>query len=112
MLDKYAIIEILISNPDQNRDLDNRVGIFKIFMPDVNREVTIYSTPSCHFCHMAKEFFKANNISYTEHDVAGDAEQRKIMIEKSGQMGVPVIQIGSDLIVGFNKPKIVELLGL
>ncbi len=76
------------------------------------KDVTIYSTPSCHFCHMAKEFFKEKNIAYTEHDVAGDMEQRKIMIEKSGQMGVPVIIIGNDLIVGFNKPKIVELLGL
>ena len=81
-------------------------------MPDAQPEVTIYSTPSCHFCHMAKEFFKANNVTYTEHDVAGDAEQRKIMVEKSGQMVVPVIQIGSDLIIGFNKPKIAELLRL
>jgi len=81
-------------------------------MPDVKPEVTIYSTPSCHFCHMAKEFFKANNIAYTEHDVAGDAEQRKIMIEKSGQMGVPVIIIGDELIIGFDKPKITKLLGL
>ncbi len=81
-------------------------------MPNTNQPVTIYSTPSCHFCHMAKEFFKEKNITYTEHDVASDVEQRKIMIEKSGQMGVPVIIIGNDLIVGFNKPKISELLGL
>ena len=74
--------------------------------------VTIYSTPSCHFCHMAKEFFQTNSIAYTEHDVAGDAEQRKIMIEKSGQMGVPVILIGEELVVGFDKPKIAQLLGL
>ena len=76
------------------------------------KTVTIYSTPSCHFCHMAKEYFKENNIAYTEHDVAGDVEKRKEMVEKSGQMGVPVIQIGDELVVGFNKPKIVELLGL
>ena len=74
--------------------------------------VTIYSTPSCHFCHMAKEFFQTNSIAYTEHDVAGDAEQRKIMIEKSGQMGVPVILIGEELVVCFDKPKIAQLLGL
>lgn len=74
--------------------------------------VTIYSTPSCHFCHMAKEFFKEKNVAYTEFDVAGDVEKRKEMVEKSGQMGVPVIIIGNDLIVGFNKPKISELLGL
>jgi len=76
------------------------------------KNVTIYSTPSCHFCHAAKEFFKENNIAYTEHDVAADMEQRKEMIDKSGQMGVPVIQIDNDLIVGFNKPKVAELLGL
>ncbi len=74
--------------------------------------VTIYSTPSCHFCHMAKEFFKEKNVAYTEYDVASDQEKRKEMVEKSGQMGVPVIVIGNNLIVGFNKSKIVELLGL
>lgn len=76
------------------------------------KEVTIYSTPSCHFCHMAKDFFKENNVSYTEYDVAADAEKRTELIDKSGQMGVPVIIIGDDLIIGFNKPKVTELLGL
>jgi len=76
------------------------------------KNITIYSTPSCHFCHMAKEFFKEKNITYTEYDVAGDAEKRKEMIEKSGQMGVPVIVIGDELIVGFDRPKITQLLGL
>jgi len=53
--------------------------------------ITIYSTPTCHFCHMAKNFFKENNVAYTEHNVASDLEKRKEMMEKSGQMGVPVI---------------------
>lgn len=75
-------------------------------------EVTIYSTPTCHFCHMAKDFFKENNVAYTEHDVATDLDKRKEMVEKSGQLGVPVIIIGSDLTVGFDKPKIAGLLGL
>jgi glutaredoxin-like YruB-family protein len=74
--------------------------------------VEIYSTPSCHFCHMAKDYFKENNIAYTEYDVASDMEKRKEMIDKSGQMGVPVIIIGDQLTVGFNKPKIAGLLGL
>jgi len=74
--------------------------------------VTIYSTPTCHFCHMAKEFFKEKNVPYTEYDVASDMARRKEMIEKSEQMGVPVIIIGDELIVGYNKPKIVQLLGL
>ncbi len=76
------------------------------------KNVTIYSTPTCHFCHMAKDFFKEKNVAYTEFNVAGDIEKRKEMVEKSGQMGVPVIIIGDELIVGFNKPKIAELLGL
>lgn len=61
---------------------------------------------------MAKEFFKEKNIPYTEFDVASNAEKRKELIEKSGQMGVPVIIIDNDMVIGFNKPKIVQLLGL
>ncbi len=61
---------------------------------------------------MAKEFFKEKNIAYEDFNVAEDHEKRQEMIQKSGQMGVPVIQIGNNLIVGFNKPKIVELLGI
>lgn len=75
------------------------------------KNVTIYSTPSCHFCHMAKDFFKANNVAYTEYDVASNLEKRKEMVEKSGQMGVPVIIIGDELIVGFDKPEIAKMLG-
>lgn len=74
--------------------------------------VTIYSTPTCHFCGAAKEFFKANNIAYTEHDVASDVEQRKAMIEKSGQMGVPVITVGENLVVGFDEEELRSLLKL
>ena len=76
------------------------------------KNVTIYSTPSCHFCKMAKEFFKENNVAYTEHDVASDMDKRKEMVEKSGQLGVPVILIENDLIVGFDKQKISSLLGV
>lgn len=76
------------------------------------QNVTIYSTPSCHFCHMAKDYFKANNIAYTDHDVASDLNKRKEMVEKSGQMGVPVIVVGSEFIVGFNQPKIAQMLGI
>lgn len=74
------------------------------------KEVKIYSTPSCHFCHMAKDFFKENNVEYTEFNVAEDAEKRSEMMEKTGQMGVPVIEIGDELIIGFNESKIKELL--
>lgn len=61
---------------------------------------------------MAKEFFKSNNVEYTENNVAADEAKRAEMIEKSGQMGVPVIFIGEDMVIGFNEGKIKQLLGL
>ncbi len=76
------------------------------------KNVTIYSTPTCHFCHMAKDFFKANNVSYTEYNVASDLDKRKEMVDKSGQLGVPVIIIDNGITVGFDKSKISKLLGL
>ncbi len=76
------------------------------------KKITIYSTPACHFCRMAKEFFKDNNVEFQDFDVSQDSEKRKEMMDKSGQMGVPVIIIDERLIVGFNKPQIVELLGI
>ncbi len=75
-------------------------------------KVKIYSTPSCHFCHMAKEFFKEKGVEFEDFDVAQDLEKRKEMVEKSGQMGVPVIIINDQLIVGFNRPRIVDILGI
>ena len=76
------------------------------------KNVTIYSTPTCHFCHLAKDYFKENNIAYTEYDVASNLEKRKEMVEKSGQMGVPVIIIGDELTVGFDQHRIAQLLAL
>lgn len=76
------------------------------------KNVTIYSTATCHFCQMAKEYFKENNVAYTEHNVGTDLAARAQMVEKSGQMGVPVIDIDGDITVGFDKPKIANLLGL
>ena len=76
------------------------------------KEVFIYSTPTCHFCHMAKEFFAAKNVQYTDYNVATDLEKRKEMVEMTGQMGVPVIHIGDDVIVGFDQKKVSELLGI
>lgn len=76
------------------------------------KQVAIYTTPSCTYCRMAKEFFKENNISYAEYDVAADPVKRADMIEKSGQLGVPVITIDNAIIVGFNRMKVAELLGV
>lgn len=77
-----------------------------------DKEVIIYSTPTCHFCQMTKEFLKENNIQFTDYDVSADTDKRQEMIEKSGQMGVPVIFIGEDMMVGFDKKKLSEKLGI
>jgi glutaredoxin-like YruB-family protein len=77
-----------------------------------NKKVVVYSTPTCHFCHLAKDFFKANNIDFTDYDVMTDLEKRKEMVQKSGQMGVPVIIIGDEILVGFDRSKISKLLSL
>ncbi len=78
----------------------------------MSKTVTIYSTPSCHFCHMAKDFFAENNVAYTDFNVAADQEKRAEMIEMTGQLGVPVIRIEDDVIVGFDQGKVKELLGI
>jgi len=76
------------------------------------KKVVIYSTPTCAYCAMAKEFFKKNNVEYTEHNVAEDDKAREEMIQKSHQMGVPVIDIEGELHVGFNKSELEKALGL
>lgn len=78
----------------------------------MDKSVTLYTTPTCHFCHMTKEFLKEHNIPFTEFDVARDLEKRQEMVQKSGQMGVPVILIGTELIIGFDKPRIASALGI
>jgi len=78
----------------------------------MDKKVTIYSTPTCHFCQMAKEFFKEKGVSYTDYNVAQDLEKRQEMIQKSGQMGVPVIFVGNDMVIGFDKERLVSALGL
>jgi len=74
------------------------------------KNVTIYTTPTCHFCHGAKEFFNQNNIEFTEHDVSTDMDKRSEMIDLTGQMGVPVIVIGDDIVIGFDEDKIKSLI--
>lgn len=76
------------------------------------KKVAIYTTPTCGYCRMAKEFFKQNSIAYSEYDVAADADKRNEMMEMTGQMGVPVITIDDNVVVGFNQSKIAELLGV
>jgi glutaredoxin len=76
------------------------------------KKVIIYSTPSCHFCNLAKDFFDENKIKYTVYDVLTDLEKRKEMVEKSGQMGVPVILIDGEVVKGFIEEEIREKLGM
>lgn len=76
------------------------------------KKAVIYTTPSCVYCKMAKEFFKKNNVSYEERDVASDFAARDEMVKKSGQMGVPVIEAGGVIIIGFDQPRLREALGI
>lgn len=78
----------------------------------MDKTVTIYSTPTCHFCQMTKDFLKEKGIAYTEHNVASDLEKRQEMIQKSGQMGVPVIFVGDEMIIGFDQERLVSTLGI
>lgn len=78
----------------------------------MDKTVTIYSTPTCHFCQMSKDFFKENGVNYTEYNVASDLDKRQEMITKSGQMGVPVIFVNDDMVVGFDKDRLSSLLGV
>ena len=72
----------------------------------MDKNVTIYSTPTCHFCQTAKDFLKGQGVAYTEFNVAQDLDKRQEMIQRSGQMGVPVIIIGDQVIVGFDSGKL------
>lgn len=74
--------------------------------------IKVYSTPTCPYCIRAKQFLKDNNIIFENIDVSGDQLASEEMIEKSGQMGVPVLDIDGEIIVGFDKEKIKQALGL
>jgi glutaredoxin-like YruB-family protein len=80
------------------------------------KSVVIYTTPTCGFCKLTKDFLKKHEVAYTEHDVSADTAKAQEMVEKSGQMGVPVVMIGSgegaELIVGFDEPKLSKALGI
>ncbi len=74
--------------------------------------VTIYTTNTCHWCHMAKEYFKSKAIEYTEINVTGDMAKQKELVQKSGQFGVPVIFIDGKMILGFDRDKINQYLNI
>lgn len=74
-------------------------------------EVKVYSTPTCPWCVKAKEFLKSKNIKFEDYDVSKDHDKAEEMIEKSGQMGVPVLEINGKIIVGFDPKEIMDALG-
>lgn len=75
-------------------------------------KIKVYSTPACPWCVKAKEYLETNNIDFEYIDVASDRDSAKEMIEKSGQMGVPVLDVRGEIIVGFNRPAIDKALGI
>ena len=72
--------------------------------------VKIYSTPSCAYCTLAKQYFSQKNISYTDYDVSRDRAKAEEMVRKTGQLGVPVIEINGKIIIGFNRNAIEKAL--
>jgi len=78
----------------------------------MTKKVKVYSTPTCPYCVRAKQFLKDNNVVFEEVDVAADQQAGEEMVKKSGQMGVPVLDIEGEIIVGFDKDKIRQALGI
>ena len=78
----------------------------------VPHKVIVYSTKTCPYCKMAMQYFDENNVAYTEIDVSNDEKAAEEMVKKSGQLGVPVIDIDGKVIVGFDKEELARSLGL
>ncbi len=78
----------------------------------MDKQVVVYSTPTCPYCRMAKDYLKQNNINFIDKNVAEDREAAKEMIDRPGQRGVPVMDIDGKIIVGFDKPAINQALGI
>ena len=78
----------------------------------MQKNVKVYSTPTCPFCIRAKQFLKDSSVAFTDIDVSENEDKAQEMISKSGQMGVPVLDIDGQIIIGFDKDRIKEALGL
>ncbi len=74
--------------------------------------VVVFSTPTCSYCNAAKQYFRQKGIQFRDVDVSRDAAAARDMMRRSGQQGVPVIDIGGNIVVGFDRPKINQLLGI
>ena len=81
-------------------------------MAKKKHKVTVYSTESCPWCHKTKDYLKKHKVKFKDIDVGKDHEAANKMVEKSGQMGVPVIDIDGEIIIGFDQPKIEKALSL
>jgi len=81
-------------------------------METSTHNIKIYSTPTCPYCHMLKQYLDEKGFKYEDINVASDVQAREAMVEKSGQLGVPVSDIDGEVVVGFNKEKVNELLGI
>ena len=75
-------------------------------------DIKVYSTPTCPYCHMLKDFLKEKGVEFQDINVAEDVEAAKQMVEKSGQMGVPQTEINGKIIIGFDKSAIEKELGI
>lgn len=74
------------------------------------QQVEIYSTSTCHFCHAAKDWMTEKQIPFIDYNVGEDMARRKEMVEITGQLGVPVIKIGDEVMVGFNQEQLAKIL--
>ncbi len=74
------------------------------------KKVIVYSTPTCPYCTMAKEYLKKGGVAFEEINVAEDQEAAREMVEKSGQLGVPVLDIAGEIVVGFDRARIEQAL--
>ncbi|MBM3253841.1 MAG: glutaredoxin family protein [Candidatus Omnitrophica bacterium] len=78
----------------------------------MDKQVKVYSTPTCPYCKMAKQYLRENNVDFEDVDVSSNHEAAREMVEKSGQMGVPVLDIDGQIIIGFDKEEIKRALNL
>ena len=76
------------------------------------KKVKVFSTPTCPYCHMAKDYLTDKKVAFEDIDVSQDQQQAQKMVERSGEMGVPQLWIGDQIVIGFNKPVIDLLLDL
>jgi len=78
----------------------------------MNHEVTIYTSPTCSWCEAVKNYLRAREIDFEEVDVSADTDRAQELVERSGQYGVPVVDIDGEMVVGFDRPRIDALLEL